>query len=119
MTHGRNRIGELFLALLNQHVGWSLWNNPRVCRPIGEFEVGEGVMVFCGDAVRMDDWDDFWGAYPDWYEMAYMLGDNGTYTQEEVGEMTVKQIRRAYRNADGGTFDPVFYTEVGEDDKER
>lgn len=119
MTHNKDKIGELFLALLNQHVGWSLWNDPKVCRPIGEFEVGDWVAVFCGDAVSVDDWDDFWSYYPDWYEMAYLLDDNGTYTPEEVGEMTVKQLRRAYKSVDSGTFDPIFFTEVEEDDKER
>lgn len=118
MTHDKDRIGGLFLELLNGHVARSLWSDPDVCRPIGEFEVGEGVMSFCGDAVSMDDWDDFWRAYPDWYEMAYLLDGNGTHTHDEVGEMTVEQLRRAFRRADSGMFDPVFYTEVEEDDKE-
>ncbi len=119
MTHDRNRIGKLFLEFLNEHVARHLWHDPDVCRPIGDFEVGDRVVVFCGDAVSEDDWDDFWRVYPDWYEMAYMLDDNGTHTFDEVGEMTVEQVREAFKDVDSGMFDPVFHTEVEEDDLER
>lgn len=114
----KHEIGELFLTLLDGYVARELWYNTQVCRPIDEFEVGDMVVAFCGDAVAEEDWDDFWSSLPDWYEMAYMLSDNGRYTLREVGEMTIDQACEAFRAADAGAFEPVSHIIIEEDDLE-
>lgn len=118
MNDKEYKIGEPFLDLLDQYVVEKLWNDTLVCRPIDEFEVGDMVVSFHGDAVRVEDWDDFWSSFPYWYEVAYMLSDNGGYTRREVGEMTIDQACEAFRAADPGAFENVFHTTVDEDDME-
>lgn len=63
-----------------------------------------------GMYVTEETWDRYWKKQPQYHEMAWMLSDNGQYSAEDVAEMSIIQIREAYKSPD---FDPEFayYTE--------
>lgn len=80
-----------------------------------EFEPHEGVYRLndFGEYVSERDWRAVWSRYPYWAERVWMLADNGQYTAEDVGAMSVAQIDAAY---DDPSFEPeyAFYTEADE-----
>lgn len=72
-----------------------------------EFEPGECIYKL-GDIsayVSEDTWLDVWAEYPDWAVKAWMLADNGQYTQDDVEAMTVTEIEAAYADPN---FSPEY-----------
>ena len=67
-----------------------------------------------GEYVSEEDWLNVWAGYPEWWHKAWMLADNGQYTSNEVGCMSVEEIETAYADPE---FYPeyAFYTEADED----
>lgn len=79
------------------------------------FEPYEGVYRICdvGFYVSEDDFDFIWSEYPDWWRMAWMLADNGQYSEDDVIRMTVEEVTEKYFDP---RFEPevAFYTEASE-----
>jgi len=105
----KDRIGVQFVEWLDGLACEGLWNNIDLIHCDEELEEGEPVYTMCGDYIREDDWIDYWSQFPDWYEMVYMLSDNGSYSSEEVGAMTIDQARDAYHDPET-EFENVFFT---------
>ncbi len=104
-----NRIGMQFVEWLDGLACEGLWSNLDLIHCDEELEDGEPVYAMSGDYIKEDDWIDYWSQFPDWYEMVYMLSDNGTYSSEEVGNMTIEQVRNAYNDPET-EFENVFFT---------
>ena len=80
------------------------------------FEPFEGVYRIndFGEYVSEEDWLNVWTGYPAWWPEAWLLADNGQFTDNEVSRMSVEEIEAAY--GDPGFYPEfAFYTEVGED----
>ena len=52
-----------------------------------------------------------WNQYLSWWSDAWMLAGNGTYSETDVADMSIKEINEAMEDAD---FEVVFYTEADE-----
>lgn len=78
-------------------------------------EFASGAPVFrindAGDYVAEKDWNEVWALHPGWWEEAWMLVDNGSYRADEVVQMTIGEIARAYSDPE---YCPeiAFYTEA-------
>ena len=90
----------------------------RALRPLVRraFEPNEGVYRLddMGSYVSEADFESYWDGKPEWRRKAWMLADNGAYTEADVAEMSVGQIEKAY---DDPCFEPeyAFYTIADED----
>lgn len=90
----------------------------RALRPLVRraFEPNEGVYRLddMGSYVSEADFESYWDGKPEWRRKAWMLADNGTFTEAEVAEMSVGQIEEAY---DDPSIEPeiAFYTIADED----
>ncbi len=107
-SHGE-AIGEDVMLAINE-VADKLWSMTK-----DKFEPYEGVYRIC-DAdfyVTEDDFDAVWNECPSWWRMAWMLSDNGQYSEFDVAAMTVEDIIARYSDPD---FEPefAFYTEASE-----
>ena len=80
------------------------------------FEPNEGVYRLddMGSYVSEADFESYWDGKPEWRRKAWMLADNGAYTEADVAAMSVGQIEKAY---DDPCFEPeyAFYTTADED----
>lgn len=78
-------------------------------------EFASGAPVFrindAGDYVAEKDWNEVWTLHPGCWEEAWMLADNGSYRADEVAQMTIGEIARAYSDPE---YCPeiAFYTEA-------
>lgn len=81
-----------------------------------EFEPFEGVYRLndMGEYVAEEDWENVWAGYPAWWPKAWMLADNGQFTADMVGRLSVEQIEALFESP---AFEPEFayYTDAGED----
>lgn len=105
----QNVIGtELLSKAIN--AGEGLRN---IAHDIDEFAKGEGVYRINddGDYVGAREYEEFWGKFPGWYSIAWIVTDNGQYTFDDVANMTMTELMRVYMSDD---FDPehAYYTEV-------
>ena len=79
------------------------------------FEPFEGVYRIngMGEYVSEEDWESVWTGYPAWWPEAWLLADNGQFTDNEVSRMSVEEIEAACKDPE---FYPehAFYTEVDE-----
>lgn len=102
-------IGRLVVDAIDELAEKRLWSLP-CAKGLDKFEPGTEVYVLHGyDAIDLMDWNDFWACYPDWYEKVYMLSDNGEYTAEQVGDMTLEEVDARYNTCAG---EDVFYTVI-------
>ena len=77
-----------------------------------KFEPYEGVYrINDGDYVSEKNWKKVWNQYPSWWSDAWMLAGNGTYSETDVTDMSIREINEAMEDAD---FEVVFYTEADE-----
>ena len=81
-----------------------------------EFEPFEGVYRLndMGEYVSEGDWERVWAGRPSWWPHAWMLADNGQFSAEQVGRLSVEQIEALFESP---AFEPEFayYTDAGED----
>ncbi len=108
MEESEYAVGIEFVRMIENLAEEKLWK--QFGKPYDDFSYGQP--VFCnenGDAVSERDWDAFWSKYPEWYEKAYMLADNGEYSFVELAYMDPKEINDAY---DGSKClcENVYYT---------
>lgn len=80
------------------------------------FEPYQGVYRLndLGEYVSEEDWQSVWAGRPDWWPKAWMLADNGQFSAEQVGRLSVEQIVALF---DSPAFEPeyAYYTDAGED----
>lgn len=80
------------------------------------FEPYEGVYRLndLGEYVSEGDWGRVWAGRPAWWPKAWMLADNGQFTADMVGRLSVEQIEQLF---DSPAFEPeyAYYTDAGED----
>lgn len=80
------------------------------------FEPYQGVYRLndMGEYVSEEDWERVWANHPSWWPHAWMLADNGQFSAEQVGRLSVEQIETLF---DSPAFEPEFayYTDAGED----
>lgn len=105
-------VGIEFVRMIENLADEKLWK--KFGKPYDEFVYGQP--VFCkegGDAVSERDWDIFWLNYPEWYEKAYILADNGEYSFIDVAYMDPEEICKAYERSEG-SCENVYYTVKGD-----
>ena len=80
------------------------------------FEPYQGVYRLndLGEYVSEEDWQGVWAGRPAWWPKAWMLADNGQFSAEQVGRLSVEQIEALF---DSPAFEPeyAYYTDAGED----
>ena len=80
------------------------------------FESYQGVYRLndMGEYVSEGDWERVWAGRPSWWPKAWMLADNGQFSAEQVGRLSVEQIEALF---DSPAFEPeyAYYTDAGED----
>lgn len=80
------------------------------------FEPYQGVYRLndMGEYVSEGDWERVWAGRPDWWPKAWMLADNGQFSAEQVGRLSVEEIEVVFGSA---AFEPeyAYYTDAGED----
>ena len=96
-------IGKDVLDAIYDH-----YNKHAIC--ILAEDVEEGAPIFVskgctGEVVLEKDWNAIWNGCPNWWEMAYMLADNGQYFDEDVAAMSPAEIFQIYNSHD---FNPEF-----------
>lgn len=108
MEESEYAVGIEFVRMIEGLADEKLWK--QFSKPYDDFSYGQP--VFCnedGDAVSERDWDAFWSKYPEWYEKAYMLADNGEYSFAELAYMDPKEINDAYEGSKC-LCENVYYT---------
>lgn len=80
------------------------------------FEPYQGVYRLndMGEYVSEGDWERVWAGRPSWWPKAWMLADNGQFSAEQVGRLSVEEIEVVFGSA---AFEPeyAYYTDSGED----
>lgn len=66
-----------------------------------------------GEYVSLEDWNELWKPYPDWYPKVWLLCDNGQLSTDDVKRMTLAQALNFFDT----DFEPEFayFTDTGED----
>ena len=74
-----------------------------------EFEPFEGVYRIndFGEYVSEGDWERVWAGRPSWWPKAWMLADNGQFSAEQVGRLSVGEIEVVFGSAALGLGDSL------------